>query len=84
MKIRELLFPTDFSPASEAAGRVARETALAEGARLRLVHVLTPLTDPAAAARRLTQLVATLGQGLAVETEQKLDADRAGRRGAPA
>jgi nucleotide-binding universal stress UspA family protein len=68
MDIRELMFATDFSPASEAAGKVARDMALEMGARLHLVHVVPPATDPAPGAVQLTALAKGLGKSLAVET----------------
>ena len=68
MNIRELVFATDFSRASEAAGRVAREMALEMGARLHFVHVALPGTDPAGGAVALTDAAKTLGKGVAVET----------------
>ncbi len=68
MNLNELLFPTDFSPSSEAAGLVAREMARQWGARLHIVHVAPPVTDPADAAQRLQRLEATLGEGVRVET----------------
>jgi len=46
MNIRELVFATDFSRASEAAGRVAREMALEMRARLHILHVALAGTDP--------------------------------------
>ena len=68
MNIREILFPTDFSRASESAGRVARELALKMGARLHVVHVALPGTDPAGSAVALTDAASTLGNGVTVET----------------
>ena len=65
MNIHEIVFPTDFSPASEAAGRVAREMALAARARLHLVHVVPPVTDPGPAGPQLSREAARLGKGLA-------------------
>jgi nucleotide-binding universal stress UspA family protein len=68
MKLSEILFPTDFSPASEAAGRIAREMALQTGARLHVVHVVPPITDPSLPAESLTRAARTLGDGLRVES----------------
>ena len=68
MRLNEILFPTDFSPASEAAGRIAREMALQAGARLHVLHVAVPVTDPAAAAESLTRAARSLADGLRVET----------------
>ena len=68
MNIREIVFPTDFSSASEAAGRVAREMALAARARLHLVHVVPPVTDPGPAGPQLSREAARLGGGLTTGT----------------
>ena len=68
MNIREVVFATDFSRASEAAGSVAREMALEMRARLHIVHVAFPGTDPAGEAVGLAEAAKALGQGLAVET----------------
>ena len=68
MKLSEILFPTDFSPASEAAGRVAREMALQAGARLHVLHVVPPVTDPSLPAEQLARVARGLGDGLPVES----------------
>jgi nucleotide-binding universal stress UspA family protein len=68
MKLNEILFPTDFSPASEAAGRIAREMALEAGARLHVLHVVPPVTDPSLPAEHLAQVGRSLAQGLRIET----------------
>jgi nucleotide-binding universal stress UspA family protein len=68
MNLTEVLFPTDFSPSSEAAGRVAREMARQWGARLHIVHVVPPVTDPFDTPERLRRTAASLGDGLRVET----------------
>lgn len=68
MKLNEILFPTDFSPASEAAGRIAREMALPAGARLHVLHVVAPVTDPALPAEHLARAGRSLAEGLRVET----------------
>lgn len=44
---REILLATDFSEPSRAAARVAVEYARRFGARLHLLHVVSPTTDPA-------------------------------------
>jgi nucleotide-binding universal stress UspA family protein len=67
MELKEVLFPTDFSPASEAAGRVAWDMASQSGARLHVIHVLAPSTDPSLAAEGLVRVGETLGSGLRVE-----------------
>jgi nucleotide-binding universal stress UspA family protein len=68
MRFTEILFPTDFSPASDAAGRIAREMAVQAGARLHVVHVVPPVTDPSLPAENLTRVAKSLGEGLTVET----------------
>jgi nucleotide-binding universal stress UspA family protein len=66
---REILFPTDFSPASAAAGRTAADLARRFGARLHVLHVVPPVTDPSPAPAALGAAVAELGAGLAVVSE---------------
>jgi nucleotide-binding universal stress UspA family protein len=68
MRLNEILFPTDFSPASEAAGRIAREMALQAGARLHVLHVVPPVTDPSLPAEHLARVGRSLADGLRVET----------------
>jgi nucleotide-binding universal stress UspA family protein len=68
MRLNEILFPTDFSPASEAAGRIAREMALQAGARLHVLHVVPPVTDPSLPAEHLARAGRALADGLKVET----------------
>ena len=68
MRLNEILFPTDFSPASEAAGRIAREMAVQGGARLHVLHVVSPVTDPSPAAEHLALAGRSLADGLRVET----------------
>jgi nucleotide-binding universal stress UspA family protein len=68
MNIRDIVFATDFSEASEATGRVAREMALEMGARLQIVHVTLPGADPGAGAAALTEAARRLGSGVSVET----------------
>jgi nucleotide-binding universal stress UspA family protein len=77
MRVNAILFPTDFSPASEAAGRVACAVAEQAGARLHVLHVVPPVTDPSMGAERLARVAASLGGGLPVETA--LLTGRAGR-----
>src|SRR3990172_1383114 len=67
MKITEILLPTDFSAAAEAAALVATAMARETGARLHLVHVVPPATDPSLGSEQLTRLGRQLGKGLAVE-----------------
>jgi nucleotide-binding universal stress UspA family protein len=68
MRLNEILFPTDFSPASEAAGRIAREMAVQAGARLHVLHVVPPVTDPSLPAEHLAGAARSLADGLRVET----------------
>ena len=68
MRLNEILFPTDFSPASEAAGRIAREMALQAGALLHVLHVVPPVTDPSLPAEHLARAGRSLAEGLRVET----------------
>ncbi len=68
MRLNEILFPTDFSPASEVAGRIAREMALQAGARLHVLHVVPPVTDPALPAEHLARAGRSLADGLRIET----------------
>ena len=67
MKISEILLPTDFSAAAEAAALVATTMARETGARLHLVHVVPPATDPSLGSEQLTRLGRQLGKGLPVE-----------------
>ena len=67
MKISEILLPTDFSAAAEAAALVATAMARETGARLHVVHVVPPATDPSLGSEQLTRLGPKLGKGLAVE-----------------
>jgi nucleotide-binding universal stress UspA family protein len=67
MNLGDVLFPTDFSAASEPAGLVAGELARQQGARLHIVHVVPPVTDPEDSADTLGRLAAAFGD-LRVET----------------
>lgn len=67
MKISEILLPTDFSAAAETAALVATAMAREAGARLHVVHVVPPATDPSPGSEHLTRLGRQLGTGLAVE-----------------
>ncbi len=68
MHVRQILFPTDFSPPSEAAQRVAAELARETGATLHVIHVVPPVTDPSLPAERLTKLAQDIGGGLSLTT----------------
>jgi len=67
MKISEILLPTDFSVAAEAASVVATAMARETGARLHVVHVVPPATDPSIGSEQLTRLGRRLASGLSVE-----------------
>lgn len=56
MKISEILLPTDFSAAAETAALVATAMAREAGARLHVVHVVPPATDPSPGSEHLTRL----------------------------
>jgi nucleotide-binding universal stress UspA family protein len=66
--MRQILFPSDFSPASEVARGVAEELARETGATLHVVHVVPLVTDPSLPAEQLTELAQDIGGGLSVTT----------------
>lgn len=68
MKITEILLPTDFSAAADAAALVATAMALETGARLHVVHVVPVATDPSLGSAQLTRLGRKIGKGVTVET----------------
>ena len=68
MNLGDVLFPTDFSAASERAGPVAREMARQQGVQLHIVHVVPPVTDREDSPEKLGRLAAELGKDLHVET----------------
>ena len=68
LNIRRILFPTDFSDASNVAGRAAVALARQVGANLTILYVVPPVTDPAPSAG-LGALAAELAPGMAVKTE---------------
>lgn len=61
MQIQQVLLPTDFSSAAAAAADVARAMAGDLRARMHVVHVVPPLTDPVYEAERLERETARLG-----------------------
>jgi nucleotide-binding universal stress UspA family protein len=63
----QILFPTDYSETSCAAGRIAADLARRFNARLHVVHVVPPVTDPGTG-EALQNAVADLGEGLDVVT----------------
>lgn len=67
MKVKEILLPTDFSPAAEAAALVATAMARETGGRLHVAHVVPPATDPSLGSEQLTRLGRQLGEGHVVE-----------------
>jgi nucleotide-binding universal stress UspA family protein len=67
MKITQILLPTDFSAAADAAVLVAKAMAQETGARLHVVHVVPPATDPSLGSEHLSRLGRQLGTALPVE-----------------
>ena len=76
MRLNEVLFPTDFSAASDVAGRIARDMAKEAGARLHVLHVVPPGTDPSLAAETLARVARSFGGGLRMEREAERPARR--------
>jgi nucleotide-binding universal stress UspA family protein len=68
MTVGDVLFPTDFSAASERAGLVARDMARQQGVRLHVIHVVPPVTDPEDSSEKLRRLAAELAKDLRVES----------------
>ena len=68
MTVGDVLFPTDFSAASERAGLVARDMARQQGVRLHVIHVVPPITDPEDSPEKLRRLAAEIGKDLRVES----------------
>src|SRR3989338_7919094 len=66
--IRQILFPTDFSDASRLAGTTAADLALQFGARLHVLHVVPPVTDPTPAPANLRAIAEGLGRALSPVT----------------
>jgi universal stress protein A len=66
--MREVLFATDFSDASRLAGETAAAFARHFGARLHLLHVVPPVTDPTSAPAALRDAAAALEPGLSIVT----------------
>jgi nucleotide-binding universal stress UspA family protein len=61
MTIREILTATDFSPLARTALDLARALAATWGARLRVAHVVPPVTDPGYASEQLAREAARVG-----------------------
>jgi nucleotide-binding universal stress UspA family protein len=68
LTFRDILFATDFSEASRPAGQTAAAVARHFGARLHVLHVVPPVTDPTPAPEALRAVVADLETGLAIVT----------------
>ena len=66
--VRNILFATDFSRASHLAGESAAAFARHFGARLHVLHVVPPVTDPTPAPEALRAVAAELERGLTVVT----------------
>lgn len=65
LRVREILFPTDYSDISANAGRTAAQIARHFGARLHVMHVVPPVTDPGPA-DALPRAIADLDPGVDV------------------
>lgn len=63
LSVRQIVFPTDYSDISANAGRTAAQLARHFGARLHVVHVVPPVTDPGPP-EALPTAVAKLGAGI--------------------
>ena len=61
LRVREVLFATDFSDAAQQAGRTAADLARHFGARLHVMHVVGPDRDPEPAPAGLRSAVEVLG-----------------------
>jgi len=68
MIIRDILYATDFSDASRLAGETAADFARMFGARLHVLHVVPPVTDPTPAPVALRAVTAELDKGLSIVT----------------
>jgi nucleotide-binding universal stress UspA family protein len=68
LTVRDVLFATDFSEASRLAGQTAAAVARHFGARLHVLHVVPPVTDPTPAPESLRAVVADLDAGGPVVT----------------
>jgi len=67
LKLSQILFATDYSDVSRAAGRKAAQLARHFNARLHVVHVVPPVTDPGPA-DAISTAIADLGPGIDVIT----------------
>jgi universal stress protein A len=68
MNLGDVLFPTDFSRASERAGLLAGEMTREWGTELHIVHVVPPVTNPGASSDLLRHLAARLDESPRVQT----------------
>jgi len=66
--ISEVLFPTDFSDASRPAWATALALVCRFGARLHVLHVVPPVTDPTTAPAEIRALTAEVPTGVSVVT----------------
>jgi len=66
--MRDILFATDFSEASRLAGQTAAEVARHFGARLHVLHVVPPVSDPTPAPAALRAVATELEKGLSIVT----------------
>jgi universal stress protein A len=67
MVIKEILVPTDLSETSALAGQTAAKLARHFGARIHLLHVVPPITDPSTGSRALETAVAAFPPDLRIQ-----------------
>jgi nucleotide-binding universal stress UspA family protein len=84
-RIRNILVPTDFSPAAGAARQLAEQLALTFGARLHLLHVVPPpyafdAWGTESAALRMADFVETMQQAARRQFERRASRRRGGPR----
>jgi len=68
LNFHDILFATDFSEVSRLAGQTAADLARRFGARLHVLHVVPPVTDPVPAPAALKAAAAELAAGLSPVT----------------
>ena len=68
MRLKEILFPTDLSPAAMAAGRLARDIAAQAGAHLHVINVVSPANDSPQLVEELTRVAKSLSETLGLQT----------------
>lgn len=83
IRFRRILHPTDFSPASTGAFRLAIRLARASGAHLTIAHVHAPLIPPAGGSYAMPQAYDVMRADIRAEAGRRLDrlVAQAGRAG---